>query len=146
MRKLKDFASGFVTALLVVAMCGVALASGGVVQKELHYKDIKVTLDGEPIALVDANGNPAEPFIIDGTTYLPVRAISGALGLNVGWDGATSTVTLTRPEAEKIIYITRTGKKYHYDSTCNGGTYFEVPMSTALGFGLEPCNKCVLKK
>ena len=146
MRKLKHFASGFIVALLVISMCGAALASSGVVQKELHYKNIKVTLDGEQIALIDANGNPVEPFIIDGTTYLPVRAVSGALGLDVGWDGATSTVTLTRPEAEKAIYITRTGKKYHYDSTCNGGKYFEVPYATAIGFGLEPCNKCVLKK
>ncbi len=146
MKKLKDFTSGFIAALLIVAMCGVALASSGVVKKELHYNNIKVTLDGAQIALVDANGNPVEPFIIDGTTYLPVRAISSALGLNVGWDGANSTVTLTRPEAEKAIYITKTGKKYHYDSTCNGGTYFEVPFATAIGFGLEPCNKCVLKK
>lgn len=146
MRKLRDFASGFIVALLIIAMCGVALASSGVVQKELHYNNIKITLDGKQITLADANGNPVEPFIIDGTTYLPVRAVSGALGLDVGWDGATSTVTLNRPEADRAIYITRTGKKYHYDSTCNGGTYWEVPYSTAIGFGLEPCDKCVLKK
>lgn len=143
MRKLKDFTTGFITALLVVAMCGVALASSGLVQKNLYYNNIKVTLDGEQIALVDANGDPAEPFIIDGTTYLPVRAISGALGLNVGWDSETFTVILSTPEEEKAVYITRTGKKYHYDSNCNGGTYWEVSYETAVGLGLEPCDKCV---
>lgn len=33
--------------------------------------------------------------IIDGRTYVPVRAISEAFGVNVGWDDATKTVTLT---------------------------------------------------
>lgn len=41
-----------------------------------------------------------EPFILDGTTYLPVRAVAGALGLGVGWDDATSTVTLP---AEQLL-------------------------------------------
>ena len=36
-----------------------------------------------------------EPFIIDGTTYLPVRALSNALGFDVGWDNATSTVSIS---------------------------------------------------
>ena len=45
----------------------------------------------------DANGNPVEPFIIDGTTYLPVRGISSSLGLNVAWDEQTKTVQLTTP-------------------------------------------------
>jgi len=40
----------------------------------------------------DANGNYVEPFIIDGTTYLPVRGISNALNLGVGWDGENNTV------------------------------------------------------
>ena len=143
MKKLKNFAAVLSTVLLTVAMCGVAFASSGTVQKELHYNNIKVALNGEQIAFIDANGNPVEPFIIDGTTYLPIRAVSGALGLDVGWDSATSTVTLSTPKEDRAIYVTKTGKKYHYDSTCNGGTYWDVPYATAIGFGLQPCDKCV---
>ena len=33
-----------------------------------------------------------EPFIYNGTTYLPVRAVGEALGKQVGWDGKTKTV------------------------------------------------------
>lgn len=33
----------------------------------------------------------------NGRTYLPVRAVSEALGLNVDWDQETSTVTITAP-------------------------------------------------
>ena len=55
-------------------------------------------MDGEELIPLDSDGNYVEPFIIDGTTYLPVRGIASALGLDVGWDGATKTVLLTTPE------------------------------------------------
>lgn len=45
----------------------------------------------------------------------------------------------------KTVYITETGKKYHYDGSCNGGKYRPVSLSEALAYGLEPCKKCVLK-
>ena len=39
-----------------------------------------------------------EPFIYEGTTYLPVRAVSEALGKNVSWDSETKTVMVTDNE------------------------------------------------
>lgn len=140
---IKSFVSGCIVAATVVGLVGSAAATVGQKTVALDYNDIKVTLDGKRVTLVDANGKAVEPFAIDGTTYLPVRAVSDALGLEVGWDSATSTVTLDTPAAERPVYITRTGEKYHYDSTCNGGTYFEVPMQTATDMGLTPCEKCV---
>ena len=69
-----------------------------------NYNDIKITIDGNPVITNDAT----EPFIIDGTTYLPVRALAEALGLNVEWDGTTNTVKLTKPSnaigAGTILY------------------------------------------
>lgn len=141
----KGFIAGMLTALLVVSIVGTAYASNGTVTKELVYKDISVTLDGKPLDLRDAQGNAVEPFMFDGTNYLPVRAIAEAMGLEVGWDGETNTVLLTTPEESRTIYMTRTGSKYHYDGSCNGGTYWPVTLSTARGFGLEPCDKCVVK-
>lgn len=44
----------------------------------------------------------------------------------------------------RIVYKTPTGKKYHYDNHCNGGTYIETTLDDALSSGLEPCKKCVL--
>ena len=140
MKKLKKIAVVFVVLVVLIATVS---ASSGVVEKSLYYRDIKVTLNGEQLVLADANGNPVEPFIIEGTTYLPVRAIANALGLNVGWDGETGTVILTEQEGEYMVYITKTGKRYHHDGTCNGGTYWLVPYETAIGFGLTPCDKCI---
>ncbi len=63
-------------------------------QKDVTYRDIKIVIDGNAITPTDANGNPVEPFIMDGTTYLPVRAVANAFGKEVGWDDATNTVSL----------------------------------------------------
>lgn len=73
-----------ITALLVVVLIlGVAVgvsASNGSVDKTITYRDIKITLNDRELIPTDSNGNPTEPFIMDGSTYLPVRAVAGALG------------------------------------------------------------------
>lgn len=87
--------------VLVVALLAIltifANATIGTRTAELLYDSIKIVLDGKELTPADANGNVVEPFIIDGTTYLPVRAISNSLGLNVAWDGETKTVELSTP-------------------------------------------------
>lgn len=140
---LSSFMIGMVIMLLLVCITGSALATSGKVTKELEYRNISVTLDGEKLDLRDAKGNTVEPFMFEGTNYLPVRALAESLGLSVSWDGANATVVLTSPAEKEATYITRTGSKYHNDPHCNGGTYWEVPLSTAIGMGLEPCEKCV---
>jgi len=59
---------------------------------EVTYNNIQLVVDGKRIVPQDVNGNIVEPFIYNGTTYLPVRAVSEALGKTVEWDGATQTV------------------------------------------------------
>lgn len=93
----RSFLSGVVVTLLILCLFGTAMAKSGSQSGTLTFRDIKVTLDGSRIALTDATGAAIEPFIIDGTTYLPVRAVATALGLTVGWDNATNTVVLTSP-------------------------------------------------
>lgn len=90
----KGFISGIVVALLCVGLIGSAFAS---YQKQatLDYTGIKITLNGAAVMPTDANGNAVEPFAIEGTTYLPVRGIASAMGLDVAWDQATQTVKLT---------------------------------------------------
>ncbi len=74
------------------------LASNETKNVEITYRDIKVVLDGVQLELVNANGEKVEPFIMNGTTYLPLRVVSEALELDVAWDAATSTVGLTQPD------------------------------------------------
>ncbi len=56
----------------------------------------------------DPNGNPVEPFILDGTTYLPVRAVSEALGVPIQWEGSTWSVYIgVSHQAIEIMAIIR---------------------------------------
>ena len=66
---------------------------------------ISIFVDGEKITPKDGNGNIVDPFVVDGTTYLPVRAVSEALGKSVTWDGATASVYIGAKPGEKQYLI-----------------------------------------
>lgn len=104
MKQVKWFFTGMVTMLLIVILTGTAVATTANVTKTLVYRDIKVSLDGNVLDLKDAAGNHVEPFMFDGTNYLPVRALSEALGLNVSWDAAANTIVLS---SKKTYEVTR---------------------------------------
>lgn len=61
---------------------------------KVEYAGVKLLVNGETVTPRDPNGNVVDPFIYNGTTYLPVRAVSNALGAEVGWDGNTKTVII----------------------------------------------------
>lgn len=83
-----------IVALTAVLAGTSALAAGGVIQKTItaNYMGIRLIVDGKEVVPTDANGNVVEPFIADGTTYLPVRAVGAAFGKEVNWDGANRIV------------------------------------------------------
>lgn len=69
------------------------------VQATLHYSDISIKVNGEEVVPTDVNGKSTEPFAIDGTTYLPLRAIAEALNCNVEWDADTNSILVTTSDA-----------------------------------------------
>lgn len=91
-RQLKQALAGTLTLTMMLGASGGALAAQ---VQGTQDPGVSVTVDGKPVDLKDVNGNPVEPVIIDGTTYLPVRAVSEANGLNVDWDGESREVKLT---------------------------------------------------
>ena len=95
-------------ALAACTVAGSASASVGKVTQELEYRNIKVTLNGQELDLRNAVGDPVEPFMFGGTNYLPVRALAEALGLDVSWDGANSTVALNEPK-EHVSWLADAG-------------------------------------
>lgn len=102
---MKDKLKGIVLGIVIgVMLVPTAFAAIGTVTKDLSYDDIKISLNGKIIEPKDANGNKIEPFIIEGTTYLPVRAVGDALGLNVEWEATSKTVLLT--DSSKSISTT----------------------------------------
>ena len=76
---------------------------------------ITVVIDGEELVPKDVNGNIVRPILLKGTTYLPVRAVAGALNLTIEWDSATKSVFIngTPENAEKtdVVNVYINGEK-----------------------------------
>lgn len=130
---------------------------------------VQITIDSTTAYVNDqAETLDVPAMAIDGRTLVPVRFVSEALQADVQWVQESQTVQITtqavgttvtvpavtpaptptpapsqEPAAGHTIYITKTGKRYHYDPNCNGGTYYESALEEALARGLTPCNKCV---
>lgn len=76
----------------IIALC---IAAAIPLTAVAAQQGISILINGNKIVPKDVNGNIVEPFLQDGTTYLPIRAVSEALGKNVSWDGETQTVSIT---------------------------------------------------
>lgn len=89
---MKKYVAGFTAGLLVGSMTVGAFAATGSQNIRATYKNIKVAVNNTVVSLKDAQGRTVEPFVYNGTTYLPVRGVATALGQQVSWDTSTNTV------------------------------------------------------
>ena len=56
----------------------------------------------------DVNGNETYPFISEGTTYVPIRAIAELFNASVRWDASSNTVLIaTSGESPKLTHTPR---------------------------------------
>ena len=92
-KRLQGFLAGAIVASLATAAIP-SIAKDAAEQITAVYRNIKLVVDGVTVEPKDANGNSVEPFIYNGTTYLPVRAVATAFNKEVAWDGDNNTVFL----------------------------------------------------
>lgn len=109
--------------------------------------DVTVTIQiGSDTAYVNGEAKaldvPAQA--INNRTMVPARFVAEALDCDVTWNQDTQTAAVADRLKGQHIYVTPTGKRYHFDGSCNGGTYYEATLAEAMGRGLSPCEKCVL--
>ena len=80
---------------MALGTCTVS-AANGTKNISATFRNIKIVVDGKEVS------TSAEPFIYNGTTYLPIRAVGEAVGKEVTWNGGTNTVYLGEvPESAK---------------------------------------------
>jgi len=84
------FTAGIVL-LLCFAFSGIAEAAMGVLT--VQFKSIKLFFDGQEAALGTQMVN------INGSNYVPVKALATALDKEIVWDGATQTISIGAQEA-----------------------------------------------
>ena len=129
-KRLPSFLAGAATALTLTALTATALAASG----QVSFNFAGVALDGETkIAagsdITAPNGQrvPGSILYVDEaggkTNYLPVRAISELLGVEVGYDSATRTVLLGEQTVPAAPAVSADGAFWHKEVTENGIRY-----------------------
>lgn len=104
---IKGFCAGLLTAVLICGMALSADAASLLKKIEVAIGGIQIYIDGELKKPADANGNVVEAMIYNGTTYLPVRALTGMLtDKEVSWDGDTQSVYIgKKPETKSYRQV-----------------------------------------
>lgn len=105
----KRFSLLIIITSLITFLSMAALASPVKNTIEIIHDNIKLVIDGQAVQFgKDSKGKQIQPFIYNGVTYLPVRAVGEAIGKNVEWDSAANTVILSTPVngADGIQYLT----------------------------------------
>lgn len=93
---MKERLQGIIVGLLIGTLSAgsVVYAKGGIENIQVSYDNIKVYKDNQLYALKDSSGKTIEPFVYNGTTYLPLRSAANLAGMDVTWDNATKSVYL----------------------------------------------------
>ena len=119
--KSRKFLSLLLSLAMVLGICGTALADE---VTGLEDESVTVTVDGEDVELANADGESVAPVIIDGSTYLPIRAVAEALGLDVEWIGG----------ATREVQLTTGGETAPADTAAVAMATVELPAGTLLGY------------
>lgn len=112
-----------IRSLVSLVLVAVVFFAGGIYAKsvtekiEVKFDNITVYKDNILQDLKDAQGQTVEPFIYNGTTYVPVRAAAELAGLKVEWDGAKKAINLWDKVAKDTVYLVdvrppHAGKEY----------------------------------
>ncbi len=110
-----------------------------IITPTIAHASCNILVDGTMLVCYDSQGNVIEPFVENGTTYVPVRAIAEAFDTTVNWDQDTLTVFLGEksgtPTLGEHINIYYEGNAYIcYDASGNtvypilkdGATYLPI--------------------
>lgn len=97
---MKKYVRGFILGVIITTLL-MSTAFGERVSKaiDLVYNSVNITVNGEKV--------DTDNILLEGTTYVPLRAIAEMLGKEVGWDHATKTAIIKDKESNtaKVIRV-----------------------------------------
>ncbi len=100
-RGIGGFLLGAVSVMLVFALV-TPTSAATLGEKSIKVQTgVEIYVDGIEMRPTDVNGKAVETFIYNGTTYVPLRAVSQSLGKSVDWDGANNRVYIGERPGEK---------------------------------------------
>ena len=120
LHKARHFLAGAVAMALV--MCLPLTARAALTSRTIEVlQGVDIYVDGVKMEPTDANGKPVETFVYNGTTYVPLRAVSQYLGKAVSWDGENQRAYIGEKPGEKQ-YLLDVCPPYATD-----GKYYNAP-------------------
>lgn len=142
-KRFPSFLAGAAAALALTVLTATALATSG----QVSFNFAGVALDGETkitagsdITAPNGQRVPGSILYVDEaggkTNYLPVRAISELLGVEVGYDSATRTVLLGEQTVPAAPAASADGAFWHKEVTENGIRY--ASEDTGIGYTGAP--------
>ena len=135
----------------IIATCVAAVLCLGAASAAQNYKQsitveygIDLLVNGQQMTLRDPNGQQVNPFVYDGTTYVPLRAVSEILGAKIGYDATKNIASVDERQSdadarlEAAYYLSQIMDISHMMYR-NGELYYDymfnsVPVSNAAGF------------
>ena len=87
-QRVKDIVGGAIGMAMIIGVCSSAFGKVSNMDIPVSFNNIKLIIDGKELK------TDKEPFIYEGTTYLPIRAVGEAVGKTVSWDNNTQTAYL----------------------------------------------------
>lgn len=112
---------------LVLGTGTAALAAGNLVSIAVN-PGMKLSIDGQAFVPTDVNGKEVDVFAYNGTTYVPIRAISEAFGKAVSYDAATQTAVIQSVEPpydpREVDYVLSYAPETYTDENGNPQTWY----------------------
>jgi len=123
---------------------------------KIYHTISSVTIDGHKANLSE------EPFIHEGRTYVPLRAVTENLDCEIRWNGVTKRIKIYKDTVapaltptpkptvkptptqvkDTMVYITSTGTKYH-KANCSYLKYSKIKVKLKDIKGrYTPCSRC----
>ena len=112
---------------LVLGTGTAALAAGNLVNIAVN-PGMKLSINGEAFVPTDVNGKEVDVFAYNGTTYVPIRAISEAFGKAVSYDASTQTAVIESVlppyDPDAVDYVLSVAPETYTDENGNQQTWY----------------------
>ncbi|RXZ79976.1 hypothetical protein EBB07_20685 [Paenibacillaceae bacterium] len=101
--KKSRFVAAIVACCVISGSVGALAATG--TEKITAYLNhsIKFQVDGSNWTPKDSDGFKLAPVVYNGSTYLPARAVSEALGASIDWNSSSQTISITTGDSNAGI-------------------------------------------
>lgn len=121
----------------------VSLKDGDVISNVVTFTIVDAEKEAERIAAEKAEAERIAAEKAEAERIAAEKAEAERVAAEQAAAQAAASQQSSQQTNSRTVYVTPTGKKYHYNSNCNGGSYSPTTLDKALSMGLTPCKKCV---